>query len=85
MTARGKEHNRVVIAIARELVGFLWATLAVEYGRDVKPLRGPAAGSPNVPENGTDAVESLAAFRCDRRVRVWLRARSAREGRRSEP
>ena len=30
MTARGKEHNKVVVAIARELVGFLWATLAVE-------------------------------------------------------
>ena len=30
MTTRGKEHNKVVVAIARELVGFLWATLAVE-------------------------------------------------------
>ena len=30
MTARGKEHNKVVVAIARELVGFLWATLVVE-------------------------------------------------------
>jgi transposase len=30
MTARGKEHNKVVVAIARELVGFLWATLTVE-------------------------------------------------------
>ena len=30
MTARGKEHNKVVVAIARELVGFLWVTLAVE-------------------------------------------------------
>jgi hypothetical protein len=30
MTARGKEHDKVVVAIARELVGFLWATLAVE-------------------------------------------------------
>lgn len=26
MKARGKQHNKVVIAIARELVGFLWAT-----------------------------------------------------------
>ncbi len=30
MTARGKPHNKVVVAIARELVGFLWATLAIE-------------------------------------------------------
>jgi transposase len=30
MTTRGKEHNKVVVAIARELVGFLWATLTVE-------------------------------------------------------
>jgi len=30
MTARDKEHNKVVVAIAREWVGFLWATLAVE-------------------------------------------------------
>ena len=30
MTARDKEHNKVVVAIARELVGFLWATLTVE-------------------------------------------------------
>ena len=26
MRARGKQHNKVVTAIARELVGFLWAT-----------------------------------------------------------
>lgn len=30
MTDRGKPRNKVVVAIARELVGFLWATLAVE-------------------------------------------------------
>jgi len=30
LVARGKPHNKVVVAIARELVGFLWATLAVE-------------------------------------------------------
>ena len=30
MTSRGKEHNKVVVAIARELVGFLWATLTIE-------------------------------------------------------
>jgi transposase len=30
MTARGKPHNKVVVAVARELVGFLWAALAVE-------------------------------------------------------
>jgi transposase len=30
MTARGKPHNKVVVAVARELVGFLWATLAVD-------------------------------------------------------
>ena len=30
MTARSKPHNKIVVAIARELVGFLWATLAVE-------------------------------------------------------
>ena len=30
MAARGKPHNKIVVAIARELVGFLWATLAVE-------------------------------------------------------
>ncbi len=30
MTARGKQHNKVVVAVARELVGFLWATLAVD-------------------------------------------------------
>jgi transposase len=30
LTARGKPHNKVVVAVARELVGFLWATLAVE-------------------------------------------------------
>jgi transposase len=36
MTTRGKEHNKVVVAIARELVGFLWATLAVEERAAVK-------------------------------------------------
>ena len=30
MTNRGKEHNKVVVAVARELVGFIWATLTVE-------------------------------------------------------
>jgi len=30
MTTRGKEHNKVVVAIVRDLVGFPWATLAVE-------------------------------------------------------
>jgi hypothetical protein len=30
MTDRGKPRNKVVVAIARELVGFLRATLAVE-------------------------------------------------------
>jgi transposase len=30
MTARGKPHNKITVAIARELVGFLWATLAIE-------------------------------------------------------
>lgn len=30
MTARGKPHNKVVVAVARELVGFLWATMAIE-------------------------------------------------------
>jgi hypothetical protein len=30
LTARGKTHNKVVVALARELVGFLWATLAVD-------------------------------------------------------
>lgn len=28
MTMRGKPHNKAVIAVARELVGFIWATLA---------------------------------------------------------
>jgi len=32
MTARGKPHNRVVVAVARELVSFLWATLAIDEG-----------------------------------------------------
>jgi transposase len=27
MTARGKHHNKVVVALARELVGYLWAAL----------------------------------------------------------
>ncbi len=27
MAARGKPHNKIVVAIARELVGYLWATL----------------------------------------------------------
>lgn len=30
LTERGKPHNKVVVAVARELVGFLWATLAPE-------------------------------------------------------
>lgn len=30
MTTRAREHNKVVVAIARELVGFLWAALTVE-------------------------------------------------------
>jgi hypothetical protein len=30
MAERGKPHNKIVVAIARELVGFLWATLTVE-------------------------------------------------------
>jgi transposase len=30
MAARGKPHHKIVVAIARELVGFLWATLAVD-------------------------------------------------------
>jgi transposase len=32
MTARGKPHNKVVVAVARELVGSLWATLASDQG-----------------------------------------------------
>jgi transposase len=32
MAARGKPHNKIVVAIARELVGFLWATLAIDEG-----------------------------------------------------
>jgi hypothetical protein len=27
MAARGKPHNKIVVAQARELVGYLWATL----------------------------------------------------------
>jgi len=27
MSARGKSHNRVIVAVARELVGFLWAAM----------------------------------------------------------
>jgi transposase len=30
MMNRGKPHNKVVVAVARELVGFLWATMAIE-------------------------------------------------------
>ncbi len=30
MNERGKHHNKVVVAVARELVGLLWATLAVD-------------------------------------------------------
>ena len=30
MAARGKPSNKVVVAVARELVGFLWATIAIE-------------------------------------------------------
>lgn len=30
MTNRGKPSNKVVVAVARELVGFLWATMAIE-------------------------------------------------------
>lgn len=33
MVERGKPHNKVVVAVARELVGFLWATLAVDEPR----------------------------------------------------
>jgi hypothetical protein len=41
MTDRGKPRNKVVVAIARELVGFLWATLAVE---EVVHGQGESAG-----------------------------------------
>lgn len=34
LTERGKPHNKVVVAVARELVGFLWATLAPEEPRE---------------------------------------------------
>ncbi len=27
MTVRGKHHNKVVAAVARELVGFIWAVM----------------------------------------------------------
>jgi hypothetical protein len=27
LAARGKERNKVVVAVARELVGFLWAVM----------------------------------------------------------
>jgi transposase len=30
MTARGKPSSKIVVAVARELVGFLWATIAIE-------------------------------------------------------
>jgi hypothetical protein len=30
MTVRGKAPNKITVAIARELAGFLWAVLAVE-------------------------------------------------------
>jgi hypothetical protein len=30
MTARGKTPNKITVAIARELAGFLWAVLAVD-------------------------------------------------------
>ena len=30
MNERGKHHNKVVVAVARELVGFLWATLVTD-------------------------------------------------------
>lgn len=30
MTQRGKPHNKIIVAVARELVGYLWAALAIE-------------------------------------------------------
>ena len=39
LLARGKPTNKIVIAIARELVGFLWATLRVDRGDQVAASR----------------------------------------------
>jgi len=41
MIARGKKHNVVITAIARELVGFIWAiACAVPYVKENKEVRG---------------------------------------------
>ena len=33
LTRKGKPHNKAVMAVARELVGFVWAMLAEHHAR----------------------------------------------------
>ena len=34
MMMRGKHHNKIVVAVARELVGYLWTTLHMVQARE---------------------------------------------------
>lgn len=60
LKARGKHANKIVIAIARELVGFLWAALH----KDCKPARHGARSSTQI-----EGVEASAAPRSGPRLR----------------
>ena len=61
LVARGKHRNKVVIAIMRELVGFLWAALRVRTGA----ARHAARGSTQI-----ERVEATDAPRSGQRVRA---------------
>jgi len=43
LVMRGKEHNKALIALARELIGFVWAVLY--QGQAMEPGRRPAEGA----------------------------------------
>jgi transposase len=59
LTSRGKNANKVVIAIARELVGFLWAALR----QDLEPARHGACSSTSI-----EGVKASAAPRSGPRL-----------------
>jgi transposase len=77
LIARGKNPNKVVIAIARELVGFLWAALCRERDvqRSAQVVRVKASATPRLqprlrkatPDSPTPSSRTRADQRCQAR------------------
>lgn len=84
LTARGKTRNKVVIAIARELVGFLWAALRTDreharHGARTSTLRSGAKASPaprstRRPQPSQPSSSSRTAVGTRRQARTEKRA-----------